>query len=115
MKFGAACAAAGLLLVPMVVEVFGCWGARSEEAMQLVTKGCASRAGLDGAAAGGHLHRSLSVTLQRLNARILLARVDPRSEIFEEPVPIPQDEEMRLCADEVADLFEGMQAPSQGL
>ena len=84
-KFGAACAAAGLLLVPMVVEVFGCWGARSEEAMQLVTKGCASRAGVDGAAAGGHLRRSLSVTLQRLNARIMLARVDPRSEILRSP------------------------------
>ena len=42
--FGAACRAAGLLLVPMVVEVFGTWGARSAEAMQLVTKACASRA-----------------------------------------------------------------------
>ena len=83
--------------------------------MQLVTKGCASRAGVDGAAAGGHLRRSLSVTLQRLNARIMLARVDPRSEIFEEPVPILQDGEMRLCVDEVADSFDGMRAPLQGV
>ena len=38
------CKAAGLVLVPMVVEVFGRWGERSVEAMKLATKGCAHRA-----------------------------------------------------------------------
>ena len=33
-KFGAECKKAGLLLVPMVVEVFGRWGQRSQEASQ---------------------------------------------------------------------------------
>ena len=77
MKFGAACEAAGLLLVPMVVEVFGTWGAKSAEAFQLITKACANKASETGVAAGAHIRRRLSVTLQRLNARILLARVDP--------------------------------------
>jgi hypothetical protein len=89
MKFGAACAAAGLLLVPMVVEVFGTWGAKSAEAFQLVTKACANRASETGVAAAAHIRRSLSVTLQRLNARILLARADPDSETFGEPLSLP--------------------------
>ena len=32
MKFGEQYKAAGLMLVPMVMEVFGTWGERSEEA-----------------------------------------------------------------------------------
>jgi len=38
------------------------------------------------AAAGAHIRRSLSLGLQRLNARILLAHRDPQTEIFAEPV-----------------------------
>jgi hypothetical protein len=70
-KFGVECKAAGLVLVPMVVEVFARWGVRSVEAMKLATKGCAHRASERVPAAGAHVRRSLSVTLQRLNARIL--------------------------------------------
>jgi hypothetical protein len=92
--FGASCRAAGLLLVPMVVEVFGTWGARSAEAMQLVTKACASRASEKCVAAAAHLRRSLAVTLQRLNARILLAHLDPEAEVFGEPLPLPADNGM---------------------
>ena len=85
--FGKECNAAGLVLVPMVVEVFGRWGNRSKQAIQLATKGCANRASERVAAAGAHVRRSLSVTLQRLNARILLAHMDPASEVFADPVP----------------------------
>ena len=109
-KFGAACKAAGLLLVPMVVEVFGTWGARSAEAMQLVTKACASRASEKCVAAGAHLRRSLAVTLQRLNARILLAHLNPEAEVFGEPLPLPADNGMCPFVDEVADALGGLPA-----
>ncbi len=85
MKFGAACEAAGLVLVPMVVETYGRWGERSAEAFQLVSKACANQASEKVAAAGVHIRRGLSVGLQRLNARILLARANPCAEIFMEP------------------------------
>ena len=88
MKFGAACEAAGLVLVPMVVETYGRWGERSAEAFQLVSKACASQASEKVAAAGAHIRRSLSVGLQRLNARILLARANPGAEIFMAPVDL---------------------------
>ena len=88
-RFGAECQAAGLVLVPMVVEVFGRWGERSLEAFQLVSKAGANRASEKVAAAGNHLRRSMSVGLQRLNARILLSRMDPRVENFSEPIEEP--------------------------
>ena len=88
MKFGAACEAAGLVLVPMVVETYGRWGERSAEAFQLVSKACASQASEKVAAAGAHIRHSLSVGLQRLNARILLARANPGAEIFMAPVDL---------------------------
>jgi len=88
-KFGAECKAAGLVLVPMVVEVFGRWGERSLEAFQLVSKAGASSTSEKVAAAGNHLRRSMSVGLQRLNARILLSRMDPRVKTFSEPIEEP--------------------------
>ena len=104
--FGTECKAAGLVLVPMVVEVFGRWGIRSEQAMKLASKGCANRASERVVAAGAHLRRSLSVTLQRLNARILLAHMDPASEVFADPVPLPPDRGMRPFVDAVADAID---------
>ena len=101
--FGAACAAAELLLVPMVVEVFGCWGARAEEPLQLLAKACGSRASTKCASAGAHVRRSLSVSLQRLNARILLAHADPSKEEFGEPVPAAAEPDLGLFDDGVAD------------
>ena len=80
-KFGAECKAAGLVLVPMVVEVFGRWGERSLEAFQLVSKAGASSTSEKVAAAGNHL--------QRLNARILLSRMEPRVKTFSEPIEEP--------------------------
>jgi hypothetical protein len=88
---------AKLVLVPMVVEVFGRWGERSLEAFQLVSKAGASSTSEKVAAAGNHLRRSMSVGLQRLNARILLSRMDPRvktfSELIEEPGPLTPEQE----------------------
>ena len=88
-KFGMQCKDAGLVLVPMVVEVFGTWGERSEEAFALVSKACGNRASETARAAGAHIRRSLSVCLQRLNARILLSRMNPLAEGFGEPLAMP--------------------------
>jgi hypothetical protein len=91
-KFGAECKAAGLVLVPMVVEEFGRWGKRSLEAFQLVSKAGASGGSEKVVAAGSHLRRSMSVGLQRLHARILLSRMDPLATLFSEPVLPPHVE-----------------------
>jgi hypothetical protein len=88
-KFGMQCKDAGLILVPMVVEVFGTWGERSEEAFALVSKACGNRASETARAAGAHIRRSLSVCLQRLNARILLSHMNPLAEVFGEPLAMP--------------------------
>ena len=90
MKFGADCKAAGLILVPVFVETYGRWGDRSAEAFRLVSKACANKASEKVAAAGAHIRRSLSVGLQRLNARILLARANPLVEILMEPVDLDE-------------------------
>ena len=70
----------------MAVEVFGTWGERSEEAFTLVSKACGNRASKTARAAGAHIRRSLSVCLQRLNARILLSRMNFLAEVFGEPL-----------------------------
>jgi hypothetical protein len=88
-KFGKQCADAGLVLVPMVVEVFGTWGERSEEVFALVSKACGNRASERAKAAGAHIRRSLSVCLQRLNARIMLSHTNPLAEVFGEPLAMP--------------------------
>ena len=116
-KFGADCKKAGLLLVPMVVEVFGRWGERSQEAFQLIAKACANRASEKVAAAGNHLRRSMSVGLQRLNARILLSRVDPLAEVFPEPVAMPWgcDDMIPPSADPVAEALSAGVPPQAGM
>ena len=53
-----------------------------------MSKACASGASEKVVAAVGHIRRSLSVGLQRLNARILLAHADPQAEVFIEPVSV---------------------------
>ena len=115
-KFGAECKAAGLLLVPMVVEVFGRWGEWSLEAFQLVSKAGASRASERVVAAGNHLRRSMSIGLQRLNARILLSRMDPLVELFSEPAAMPSDSGEGLhCVDPVADALAARPPPEAGM
>ena len=111
MKFGEQCKAAGLMLVPMVVEVFGTWGERSEEVFKLVSKVCANKASEKAKAAGAHIRRSLSVCLQRLNARILLSRANPLAEVFGEPVDMPYGHDTHSSrADEVAEMVAALDA-----
>jgi len=116
-KFGAECKAAGLLLVPMVVEVFGRWGERSQEAFQLIAKAGANRASEKVVAAGNHLRRSMSVGLQRLNARILLSRMDPAAEVFSEPVVMPwcSDGVLPPSADPVVETLAARPPPQDGM
>jgi hypothetical protein len=112
-KFGDECKAAGLVLVPMVVEVFGTWGERSLEAFQLVSKAGASRASEKVVSAGNHLRRSLSIGLQRLNARILLSRLDSRAQLFSEPAACGSGEVLH-CVDPVADVLAARPPPVTG-
>ena len=69
--------------------MFGRWGERSLEAFHFVSKAGASRTSEKVAAAGNHLRRSMSVGLQRLNARILLSRMHPQVKTFSEPIGEP--------------------------
>ena len=90
----------------MVVEVFGRWGERSLEAFRLVAKAGACRASEKVVAAGNHVRRSMSIGLQRLNARILLSRMDPLAQLFPEPAAMPCGSgEVLHCVDPVADVL----------
>ena len=108
-KFGKQCADAGLVLVPMVVEVFGTWGERSEEVFALVSKACGNRASERAKAAGAHIRRSLSVCLQRLNARIMLSHTNPLAEVFGEPLAMPPSRHPSQ-PDEVAETLTALDA-----
>jgi hypothetical protein len=68
------CAEAGMDFIPMVVDCFGAWGPSANEAFALLSKAAASHENVSGNRANGHILRSMSVTLQRHNARALLAR-----------------------------------------
>ena len=111
--FGVEFKAAGLVPAPMAAEVFGRWGERSVEAMKLATKGFAHWASERVPAAGAHLRRSLSVTLQRLNARILLARMDPAADSFADPVPSTSDRGLWPFVDEVAAALDVAMPPGE--
>ena len=96
--------------------MFGRWGERSLEAFQLVSKAGASRASERVVAAGNHMRRSMSIGLQRLNARILLSRMDPLAELFSEPAAMPWGSGEGLhCADPVADALAARPPPEAGM
>ena len=84
-KFGEECKAAGVVLVPMVVETFGAWDTRADEVFAFISKGSGARANEAAPRATSFLRRSLSVCLQRSNVRTLLGRVDPNCPALEEP------------------------------
>ena len=75
-----------------------------------MSKACAGGASEKVVAAVSHIRRSLSVGLQRLNARILLSHADPKSEVFTEPVSEPA-RSCRLCVIR-ADILEIRLAPT---
>ncbi len=83
------------------------------EAIKLATKGCAHRASERVPAAGAHVRRSLSVTLKRLNARILLAQMDPAAEVFADPLLWPSDRGLWPFVDEVADALDVAMPPGE--
>ena len=59
----------------------------------------------------------MSVGLQRLNARILLSRMDPVAEIFSEPVAMPWSSDGMLppSADPVAEALAARPPPQDGM
>lgn len=100
-KFGKDCKAAGLVLIPMVVETFGRWGERAEEAFRFVAKACAARSNEKSTSASSHLRRALSVALLRSNVRILLGRLDPNAPFLGDPVLAADDPILSPAVDEV--------------
>ena len=114
--FGQQCEDAGLVLVPMVVEVFGRWGQRAEEVFKLISKACSNRASETSKAAGAHIRRSFSICLQRLNARILLSRSNPLAEVFGEPLALPASRLPHPSqSDEVAETLAALDAAPPAL
>ena len=80
----------GLSFYPMVVEVYGGWGSKSAPRVhefKCIAKMISSRSGISKGAAKHRMFERLSITLQRYNARALLARVDPSSPLLEDPCP----------------------------
>ena len=99
----------GMMLVPMVAEVFGRWGLRAEEMFAFVAKVCATRANERSPRADAFMRRSLSVALQRCNAGILLSHCDPQMPVLDEPVPLADILSLRLpgpCSDRVGELMD---------
>lgn len=91
----ALCEGAGMRFCPLVVEVFGSWSAEALSVLHRLAKLHALHTGLDTAFARRQLLLRLSVTLQRQNARMLLARVS-RTSTLELPLAGcdgPDDEE----------------------
>jgi len=99
----------GMILVPMVVEVFGRWGLRAEEMFAFVAKVCAARANERSPRADAFMRRSLSVALQRCNASILLTHFDPQMPVLDEPVPLADILSLQLpgrCDDRVGEFLD---------
>ena len=71
---------------PMVVEVFGGWGSTAVTVFRHIAKMCASQNGESEGAAKSRLMQRLSFSLQRCNARTLLARLDPSAASLDDPM-----------------------------
>ena len=68
------CSAAGLTLVPMVVETLGGWGPAAQQFFRNLARATAERQGLDPSVATSQLYESMGIKLQRANARAVLSR-----------------------------------------
>ncbi len=86
-KFGAECEAAGVGLVPMVVETFGRWGAGADQVFDFA-KASAARGNATAERASAFLRRSLAVCLQCSNVQSTLGRLDPSAPTLEQPVEL---------------------------
>jgi hypothetical protein len=80
------CQANGIDFHPMVVESYGVWCSSARAMLAFIATMCASRSGGTAGAARQRLVERLSITLQRCNARALLARRDPNSAGLDDPV-----------------------------
>ena len=69
------CEAAGFKLVPMVAETLGGWGPEAQGFFRVLSKATAEHKGLDPSLAANQLYQALGISLQRANARAILARV----------------------------------------
>ena len=63
--------------IPMVVDCFGAWGPSSNEAFNILAKAAANRQNVTAERSLSNIKRSLSVVLQRHNARTILALAPP--------------------------------------
>ena len=114
-KFGAECGAAGVVLVPMVVETFGRWGAGTDPVFDFVAKASAARGNATAERAAAFLRRSLAVCLQRSNVRTLLGRLDANAPALEQPVELALEEpEDSVFVDDVRELLDGCQCAAGG-
>ena len=68
------CEEHGLRLEPMVVETFGGWGPRARSVLHTIARSNATATGCSMSSAVQTLYQTLSVTLQRANAQVLLSR-----------------------------------------
>jgi hypothetical protein len=100
-KFGGQCTAAGVVLVPMVVETFGRWDSRADEVFAFVAKGSGARAGAGTERAASFLRRSLAVCLQRCNVHTLLGRLDPNGPELDDPFEADEESDTPSVADEL--------------
>jgi hypothetical protein len=73
-QFAPACARVGVDFAPMVVETFGSWDPAALEFLIKIAEQYSIHQSTSPAYARKHLFTRLSVTLQRLNARMILAR-----------------------------------------
>ena len=105
-KFGAECEAAGVVLVPMVVETFGRWDSRADEVFAFIAKGSGARASAGAERAASFLRRSLAVCLQRCNVHTLLGRLDPNNPDLEEPFEADEGSEASPFVDEMRELLQ---------
>ncbi|CAE8686094.1 unnamed protein product [Polarella glacialis] len=68
------CAAHGLRLVPMVVEISGGWGPSAKQVFKTLARATAERSGIPDSVATCQLYQAMGVRLQRANARAILFR-----------------------------------------
>ncbi|KAJ1503691.1 hypothetical protein HMI55_002349 [Coelomomyces lativittatus] len=91
-KYSAACTAANLVFVPLVVSAFGEWSDSSRPIFKEIASRIAAHKGIPFATAKAQLTQRLSIALMRGNARALLQRTDPLPQELQEPTDPPQVE-----------------------
>jgi hypothetical protein len=84
--YAARCLENGIDFHPMVVETFGVWCQSAQSMLDFIAAMCASRKGGATGVARHRLMERLSITLQRCNARAMLARMDPNGAGLDDPL-----------------------------